>query len=85
MTTGATQAPASSAAIAPMLNASSTLPRVPLPVNRVEYREKSISRTSNIASPRTTNSIAIPRLNHGDELIVPNVPAVRMTISPSTP
>ena len=25
------------------------------------------------------------RLNHGDELIVPNVPAVRMTTRPSTP
>ena len=36
--------------------------------------------TSNIASASTTNSAAIPRLNQGDALIVPNVPAVRMTI-----
>jgi len=42
-------------------------------------------RRSNIARPSTTNKAAMPRLNHGDELIVPNVPAVRMTISPRTP
>ena len=38
-----------------------------------------------MASASTTKSSAMPRLNHGDALIVPKVPAVRMTISPSTP
>ena len=41
--------------------------------------------TSNIARPSTTNSTAMPRLNHGDALMVPKVPAVRMTTRPSTP
>jgi hypothetical protein len=41
--------------------------------------------TSNIASASATNSAAMPRLNHGEALIVPNVLAVRITISPSTP
>ena len=52
---------------------------------RLEKREKSIVMTSNIARPSTTNSTAMPALNQGDELIVPNVPAVRMTTRPSTP
>ena len=47
----------------------------------LEKREKSIAMTSNIARPSTTNSSAIPTLNQGDELIVPNVPAVRITTS----
>ena len=41
--------------------------------------------TSNIASPSTTNSPAMLKLNQGDELIVPNVPAVRMTTKPRVP
>ena len=69
-----------------MVNASATLPRLALPGwNAVEKREKSISSTSNIARPSTTNSTAMPTLNQGDALMVPKVPAVRITISPSTP
>ncbi len=41
--------------------------------------------TSNMAIVSTTKSSAMPRLNHGEALMVPNVPAVRITISPSTP
>ena len=86
MTTGATHAPASRAATAPMPNATTNDPARLVPAaNRACSREKSMARTSNIASPRTTNSAAIPTLNQGDELIVPNEPAVRMTPSPSTP
>ena len=44
-----------------------------------------MARTSNMASPSTTNNAAIPKLNHGEALIVPNVPAVRLTTSPSVP
>ena len=55
------------------------------PVNRLWKREKSMARRSNIASASTTKSSAMPRLNQGDALIVPKVPAVRMTTSPSTP
>ena len=40
---------------------------------------------SNIARPRTTNRIAMPRLNHGDALIVPKVLAVRITARPRRP
>ena len=43
-------------------------------VDDVEHRQAS-----------TTNSAAIARLNHGDALMVPNVPAVRITTRPSTP
>ena len=86
MTTGATHAPASRAATAPMPNATRNDPAWgEEAANRDCSREKSMARTSNIASPRTTNSAAIPTLNHGDELIVPNEPAVRMTTSPRTP
>ena len=85
ITTGATQAPASRAETAPMVNASITLPRWPPPAKCVEYFEKSMNRTSNIARPSTTKRTAMPRLNHGDELIVPNVPAVRITTSPRMP
>jgi hypothetical protein len=51
----------------------------------LEKREKSIVMTSNIASASTTNNTKMPRLNQGDALIVPNVPAVRITIKPRTP
>ena len=87
MTTGATHAPASSAAIAPMPNASATMTLCPihsLPADPAK-REKSIVSTSNIASASTTKTIAIARLNHGEALIVPNVLAVVMTMTPSTP
>ena len=85
MTTGATHAPASSAATAPIVNASRNVPRpAPLPM-LPENREKSISNTSNIASDSATNSTAMPRLNHGDALMVPNVLAVSTTMTPSTP
>ena len=50
-----------------------------------EYFEKSISNTSNIASASATNSTAMPRLNHGDALMVPNVLAVSTTTRPRTP
>ena len=86
MTTGATQAPARSAASAPSVKASRNVPRFASATwNRDENREKSISMTSNIASARSTKTMAMARLNQGDELMVPKVPAVRMTISPSTP
>jgi hypothetical protein len=42
-------------------------------------------KTSNIASASTTNTAAMARLNHGEALMVPKVPAVSTTISPSTP
>src|ERR1700730_4248379 len=85
-TTGATHAPASRAAMPPIVNATSSVPRLEsLTVNPLENREKSITMTSNIASDSTTNSTAMPALNQGDELMVPNVPAVRMTTRPSTP
>ncbi len=61
------------------------MPRLDEEPMPAEYFEKSISSTSNIARPSTTKRIAMPRLNHGDELMVPNEPAVRMTTSPSTP
>ena len=51
----------------------------------LENLERSMVMRSNIASPSTMNNSAIARLNHGDELIVPKVPAVRITTSPSTP
>ena len=86
MTTGATQAPASSAATPPMLNARRKLPRpAPPMLNRFENLEKSIVITSNIASASTTKIAAMPMLNQGDALMVPNVPAVRMTMRPRTP
>src|SRR5437764_6709687 len=86
MTTGATQAPASSAAMAPMLNASQKVPRLSGPNRiRLDHREKSSDTTSNIARPSTTNSTAIATLNQADELIAPNVPAVKITTNPSTP
>ena len=44
-----------------------------------------MTMTSNIASARTTNNAAMPRLNQGLALMVPNVPAVRMTTRPRTP
>ncbi|MNC91439.1 hypothetical protein D3C83_77050 [compost metagenome] len=44
-----------------------------------------MTSTSNIARASTTNNTAIPALNHGDALIVPKVPAVSITTSPSTP
>ena len=85
ITTGATHAPASNAATPPMVKASITEPRLD-PVPRLaEYLEKSISKTSNIASARATNNTAMPRLNHGEALMVPKVCAERITISPSTP
>ena len=85
-TTGATHAPARSAAIAPMLKARIRVPRLwSCARNPLEKREKSITSRSNIARPRTMKRAAIPRLNHGDELMVPNVPAVKMTMSPRTP
>ena len=74
ITTGATHAPASSAATRAhgegqhdRCRGSTPMPTLP------ENREKSIVDTSNIASASTTNSTAMPRLNHGEELIVPNV------------
>ena len=85
MTTGATHAPASSADTAPIVNASARLPRLAPGVKPLEYFEKSIIRTSNIARPSTTNSAAMPRLNHGELLIVPNDPAVSTTTRPMTP
>ena len=42
-----------------MVNASSTLPRWPPAAKRVEYLEKSMNRTSNIARPSTTNRTAM--------------------------
>ena len=75
-----------SAAIPPIANARTNDPRPASPNRKLlEKREKSIVITSNIASASATNSTAIPRLNQGEALIVPNVPAVRMTIRPSTP
>jgi hypothetical protein len=72
--------------MAPMPNASRKVPRLSCAnVIRLDRREKSTVTTSNIARPSTTNSAAIARLNQGDELIVPNVPAVRMTMRPSAP
>jgi hypothetical protein len=85
ITTGATHAPASSAATPPMVKASITEPRLDPVPTLAENFEKSISNTSNIASASATNRTAMPRLNHGDELMVPNVCADRITISPSTP
>ena len=86
MTTGATHAPARSAATAPITNATTNVPRDDSATLRpLEKREKSIVMTSNIASESATNSTKMPRLNQGDALIVPNVPAVRITITPSTP
>ena len=84
MTTGATHAPASSAATAPIVNASMKVPR-PVAENPLEKLEKSITMTSNIARLSTTNSAAIATLNHGEALMVPNVLAVRITTRPSTP
>ena len=72
--------------MAPMLNASHSVPRPVSPRRRpLLKRVKSTMITSNIARPSTTKSAAMPRLNQGDALIVPKVPAVRMTITPSTP
>ena len=68
-----------------MLNAMTNVPLRALGVNLVDRLEKSMMSTSNMASASTTKRIAMPRLNHGDELMVPNVPAVRMTMRPSTP
>ena len=69
--------------MAPMVNASHNVPRPVSPRRRpLRNRVKSTMITSNIARPSTTKSAAMPRLNHGDELIAPNVPAVRMTITP---
>ena len=86
ITTGATQAPASSAATPPMPNASRNEPRPGDPsAMRPWKREKSIVTTSNIARVSTTKSSAMPRLNQGEELMVPKVPAVRITTRPSTP
>ena len=69
-----------------MPNATTNDPPWLVPVvNRDCSREKSMASTSNIASPRTTNSAAIPTLNQGDALMVPNEPAVRMTTSPRMP
>ena len=85
MTTGATHAPASSAATAPMLKASAKLPLLDEVPRLPAYWEKSICSTSNIASARTKKRTAIPRLNQGDELIVPKVPAVRITTRPIAP
>ena len=86
MTTGATHAPASNAATAPMTNATATLPRFDgsAPIEP-EKRDRSISKTSNIASASATKITAIATLNHGEALIVPNVPAVMITITPRTP
>ena len=83
MTTGATHAPASSAATAPIVNATANVPRRVGRCMPLEKREKSMLTTSNIASPSTTNSMAIAALNQGEALIVPKVPAVRITTSPS--
>jgi hypothetical protein len=47
-----------------MLKANATLPRPPGPVKLLEYFEKSINSTSNIARPRTTKQ-------HGDAEIEP--------------
>ena len=85
ITTGATHAPASSAAIAPIENAITNVP-VPAPGEKREPKlEKSIISTSNIARPSTMKMAAMTRLNQGEALIVPNVPAVRMTTRPRTP
>ena len=51
----------------------------------LEKREKSISKTSNIASASATNNAAMPRLNQGEALMVPKVLAVSTTTRPSTP
>jgi hypothetical protein len=85
ITTGATHAPASSAATPPIPKASRNEPRLPPAPMRDWNREKSMVITSNIASARNTKSTAMPRLNQGEALIVPKVPAVRITTSPSTP
>ena len=85
MTTGATQAPASRAATAPMLNARTKSRCRACGLNAVENREKSISKTSNIASARPTKSTAMARLNHADAFNVPNVPAVRIDDHAETP
>ena len=86
MTTGATQAPASSAATAPIPNATRNDPLSVRPIVSFDcQREKSMASTSNIASPSTTNSAAMAKLNQGEELIVPKVPAVRMTTRPRMP
>ena len=42
-------------------------------------------KTSNMASASRTKTTAMATLNQGDALIVPNVPAVKMTMRPSTP
>ena len=52
---------------------------------RVVKRVKSIAMTSNMANVSAMKTTAIPRLNQGDALIVPNVPLVRTTMRPSTP
>ena len=85
ITTGATHAPASSAATAPIVNARPKLPRAPPEPTLPPKREKSISKTSNIASASAMKSTAMPRLNQGDALMVPNVLAVSTTTRPSTP
>ena len=75
MTTGATQAPASSAATAPITNARPNVPRLVGFCIPLEKREKSMSITSNIARPESDEQRRrCARLNHGDELMVPNVP-----------
>ena len=72
--------------MAPMPKASASEPRFAPPVpTDAEKREKSIVKTSNMASARATKTSAIARLNQGEALMVPNVPAVRMTTTPSTP
>ncbi len=69
-----------------MPNASASEPRLPPPVpSDEENREKSMVNTSNIASASTAKTSAIATLNQGEELMVPKVPAVRITITPSTP
>ena len=86
ITTGATQAPARSAATPPMPNASKNEPLPEdSPANRLWKREKSMVKTSNIASASAMKSRAMPRLNQGEALIVPKVPADRITTRPSTP
>ena len=60
------------------------LPDAPAPTDPAN-REKSIVTTSNIASASTAKTIAIETLNQGEALMVPNVLAVVMTITPSTP
>ena len=70
----------------PITNDVTKVPRAGCPDgSRFQNREKSMFTTSNIASPRNTNSTAMAALNHGDELTVPNVLAVSVTMTPSTP